>query len=253
MQSPAILAAPFASQVSAGVMDESYARLRCIRPALRFRLRSRALVAAEAWKKYAASGSPRILDLGAAEGRTLVEIARHLGSGRYVGVELDEGLSAAAGILPPGMALVKGDVCALPDCLEDGFFDVVSLLAVLEHVLSPVTALQEAKRMLRAGGLVVATCPNPLWDRVAGRLGLVRDEHHVQQLDLSALCGLAEQAGLEIVEARRFMWSPIACLPYLRVPVPVKVADAIDRLVNRIPLLNQLCVNAYVVARKPMS
>ena len=48
--------------------------------------------------------------------------------------------------------------------------------------------------MLRAGA-VGATCPNPMVDHVAGRLGLVRDNSSCQQLDLYALRGLAVQAG----------------------------------------------------------
>ena len=66
------------------VMDASYARKRRESPALGFRLRSRAQVVIRAWKKYGGQGSPRILELGAAEGRTLVEISRQIGPGRYV-------------------------------------------------------------------------------------------------------------------------------------------------------------------------
>ena len=253
MYAPALLAEPSAPAIQAGVMGESYAGLRVTSPALRFRLRSRASTVARAWQKHGERRSPRVLDMGAAEGRTLVEIARRVGGGDHVGVELDVGLIAAGDALPDGIRLVKGDVCALPDSLGEESFDAVSMLAVLEHLTQPLAALREARRMLRTGGILVATCPNPAWDFVAGRLGLVRGEHHLQQLDLCGLCELVGQAGLEIVEARRFMWAPVACLPYLRVPVPVGIAGTIDQIVNRIPLGRALCVNAYVVARKPGS
>jgi SAM-dependent methyltransferase len=215
MPMPALLAEPIPHDSQAGVMDESYARLRRTSPALRFRLQGRALVVVRAWMKHGGHRTPRILDLGAAEGRTLVEIAGQLGHGHHVGVELDDGLIAAGGRLPFGIRLIKGDVCALPDSLDCGSFDIVSLLAVLEHLQSPIAALREAGRMLHPGGIMVATCPNPTWDRVAGRLGLVRDDHHVQRLNLYALRELVTQAGLEIVEARRFMWAPVASLAYL--------------------------------------
>ncbi len=251
MHTPVMLAEPFVVDDPAGVMDESYARLRNTKHALQFRLCSRALVVGRAWKKHGRDCAPRILEMGAAEGRTLLEIARQIGHGEFVGVELDAGLMAAGANLPPGVRLIKGNVCALPDSLCEHSFDAVSLLAVLEHLASPLAALREADRMLRPGGLLVATCPNPRWDVVAGRLGLVREEHHVQQLDLRGLVNLVMRAGFELVDARRFMWAPIACLPYLRIPVPVSLAGAIDRIVSSIPLLDLLCVNAYVIARKP--
>jgi len=232
-------------------MDESYAHMRNVSAALKFRLRARAQIVSRAWKRHGGGKAPYVLDLGAAEGRTLVEIARQVGHGTYTGIELDSGLLAAAQPLPKGIQLIQGNVCQLPEGLVERSFDLAALLAVLEHLPNPASALSEARRVLRRGGLLVATCPNPFWDRVAGRLGLVRGDHHVQQLDLASLSNLVADAAFEIIEARRFMWAPLAVLPYLRLPVNVKTAAAIDALVRRVPLLNKLCVNAYVVARKP--
>ena len=236
---------------NAGVMDASYARQRIVSAALKFRLCDRAHIVSRAWKRFGIGASPHVLDLGAAEGRTLIEIARQIGHGEYTGIELDPGLLAAAKLLPNGMRLIQGNVCELPAMLEDETFELASLLAVLEHLPNPALALQEARRMLRPGGLLVATCPNPFWDGIAGRLGLVRGDHHLQQLDLASLSNVIARAGFEVLEARRFMWAPVASLPYLRLPMNIHLAAAIDSLVHCVPLLNQLCVNAYVVARKP--
>jgi SAM-dependent methyltransferase len=233
-------------------MDVSYANDRKVKPAHKFRLRSRALVVASAWNKFGGPHAPSVVELGAADGRTLLEIASRFGPGSYTGVEFDPGLVAASRELPRHVRIIEGDVCSLPDHLNSAEMDIVSLLAVLEHLAAPDRALSEAKRLLRPGGLLVATCPNPAWDAVAGRLGMVRDDHHVQRLDLYGLARLIRGCGFQILEARRFMWAPVAFLPYLHLPVSPRLAALVDCIATRFPLLKHLCVNAYVVARKPL-
>jgi SAM-dependent methyltransferase len=230
-------------------MDAEYARDRRARPELSFRLRTRAEVVVQAIRRYGRSHEPRVLDVGAAEGASLVEIARGVGSGQYVGIEMGPGLIRSAGRLPDNVTLMQGDACSLP-AEFDGSFDAVSMLAVLEHLPEPVVALGEAHRVLRPGGLVVATCPDPFWDAIAGRLGLVKDEHHLQQVSLGRLRTWIEDAGFTVLHARRFMWAPIATLPYLGIRVSPRTALAIDSAITNVPILRRLCVNAYVVARK---
>jgi hypothetical protein len=104
--------------------------------------------------------------------------------------------------------------------------------------------------MLRPGGLVVVTCPNPLWDALAGRLGLVSDSHHVEQIGLARLRELVSSAGFEVVTSYRFMWAPISFLPYVRIPVPPRLALGVDKVFHSIPLLRHLCVNGCVVGRR---
>lgn len=238
---------------SRGVMDVSYARDRSRKPAHQFRLRSRARVVACAWKQLGGPHAPTVLELGAADGRTLLEIASRIGPGNYTGVEFDPGLVAASREMPDHIRVIEGDVCSLPRQLAHDSIDMVSLLAVLEHLAEPRRALREALRVMRPGAILVATCPNPAWDSVAGRLGLVRDDHHLQRLDLSSLARLVRESGFQILEARRFMWAPVAFLPYLHIPISPSLASAIDRFATQIPLLKYLCVNSFVVARKPLA
>lgn len=239
---------------SAGVMDGKYAAGRVGKPALRFRYRVRAALAVEAYRKRAAGRpSHRVLDLGAAEGATLLEMRALLGGrGRFDGVELSDELLAAAPPLPTDTALYHGDITTeLPAELERGDYDLCTVLAVLEHLADPLAALHNAFAMLRPGGVLVASCPNPVWDEIAGRMRLVADEHHEQRLNGRAMLALAQQAGFVEADFRPFMWAPVGILTYARLALDPRTALALDERLAQIPGLGFSFVNQAVVATKP--
>src|SRR6185436_716868 len=77
---------------------------------------------------------------------------------------------------------------------EDGTFDLVTALDVVEHMDDDVAALREMRRVLRPGGRVLLFVPTFmfLW-------GLQDDvSHHRRRYRLSELGRVLEQAGFEI-------------------------------------------------------
>ncbi len=235
-------------------MGADYARGRLQKPHLRFRYKVRAQVATGAYLKLCDFGADqKVLDLGCADALTLLEIRKQLGGvGQYVGVELSDDLLAAAPALPPNVELVKADVTKLPASLEAGTFTLVTALALLEHLPDPQACVREAFRMLRPGGLFVATCPHPTWDHVAGLLKLVADEHHEQHLDGAGMMRMCEEAGFEKVTFRPFMFAPVGFMPYLRLPIEPKRSLEIDAQVEKTaPWASFAFANQAVVARKP--
>ena len=89
---------------------------------------------------------------------------------RVVGVDVSHRAGVLARRASPGFGFVRGDVRAAP--LRDACADAVISLGVVEHdEAGPLVALQEARRILRRGGLLVLTVP---FDNVARRLVLNR-------------------------------------------------------------------------------
>jgi ubiquinone/menaquinone biosynthesis C-methylase UbiE len=55
---------------------------------------------------------------------------------------------------------IIGDICDI--CLGEELFDVIVCAEVLEHLLEPAKAIEEFERVLKPGGTLIITVPNPL-------------------------------------------------------------------------------------------
>jgi ubiquinone/menaquinone biosynthesis C-methylase UbiE len=117
-----------------GVLGKSYAKDRLNKRYLEFRYKERALVASWATKKYGTSRPIlKLVDFGAAEGLTLLEMRRLIQKkGEYIGVEYNQSLINCAPKLPEDIKLIRGDVTDIRN-IGDNSIDVVTALAVLEH------------------------------------------------------------------------------------------------------------------------
>jgi len=240
---------------SAGVMDSSYASDRLEKPHLKFRLLTRALLAYQAYTRFGPGlASPQLVDFGCAEGLTMLEIRKHFrGEGNYTGIEYAQDLIDSAPPLPENVQILRGDVTHIPESIESDSIDLVVALAILEHLPNPAAALGEATRILRPGGVFIASCPDPAWDTISTKLGLLKGEHHESHLGMSEMTNLVTESGMELRAYWRFMFSPIAFLPYLKIPVPVSPALAIDSVIRAIPLTGKLFVNQAAIGVKPGS
>ncbi|MBA4356649.1 MAG: class I SAM-dependent methyltransferase [Desulfovibrio sp.] len=93
----------------------------------------------------------------------------------------------------------------------DARFDVVTMLAVLEHLDQPLEVVREVERVLRPGGRLVLTVPapaaKPVLEFLAFRLGLVSAEEirdHKRYYGRAELFAFLADAGALRVEA---LWS----------------------------------------------
>lgn len=99
----------------------------------------------------------RLLDVGCGPGTITVDLARAVAPGEVVAVdqapaavELTRDALRAADLM--SVTVQVADVHALP--FEDASFDVVHAHQVLQHLVDPVAALREMRRVTRPGGLV---------------------------------------------------------------------------------------------------
>lgn len=236
-----------------GVMTSAYAKGRLSKPELRYRLRVRARAAFEAMQSHELlnANHSRVLELGAADGRTLLEIWTLLdGRGEFDGIEYAQELIDEAPKLPENMRLLKGDIHAFPSSVADREYDMVTALAVLEHVEDPLLVVQNAFDVLDDGGIFVATSPSPVWDNIAGALGMVADEHHTVEVTLDLMKEWAREVGFRKITTQPFMWVATGTLAYAGLAPDPAVSLKIDRLISRIPGARNVFVNQILVAQK---
>ncbi len=236
-----------------GVMDAEYARGRLEKKYLNYRYRVRAQVAANAFREFHPHmKTVDVLEMGAADALTLLHIRELLGAnGTFDGIEYAQELIDEAPALPSDTRVIQGDVMNLPDEIQDESYDLTSVLAVLEHLSNPQACVDEAFRVLKPGGIFVATCPNPFWDDVAGKFGMVADEFHETEVNSEVLVTLCQNAGFETIAYRPFMWVFTGVLPYIGVELDPQMSLMVDDLVHKMGLLDFSFVNQAVVAQKP--
>ena len=134
-------------------------------------------------------GGERILEVGFGTGLAfpnLHDIYREIH-----GIDLTADIKAAKSVFEPmgiPLFLEKGDVLKMP--YENGFFDTVLLISILEHLkpLEVEQAFAEVKRVLKPGGQVVYGTPveKPFMVFMFRMLGHdIRDEHFSTEREIA--------------------------------------------------------------------
>src|SRR5262249_42972179 len=140
---------------------------------------------------YASPANSReILDAGCGTG-ALLEALRADPANRAVGLDFSE--AALQFCRERGYdRLVRGDLTVLP--FPDARFDVITALDVIEHLDDDAGAAREIARVLKPGGILVASVPayRFLWSGHDIAL------HHRRRYQMSEMTGLLRSAGLAI-------------------------------------------------------
>lgn len=144
--------------------------------------------------------SGKILDLGCGTGFFLRRAQRYFAT---YGVDISPWAVGQASRIARGSDLHVADAASLD--FSDSFFDAVTCFDILEHIEEPQRAIAESARVLKSGGLIVASVPNMdsigrTWKKEAWFAH--RDETHVSLLSNESWRSLLDEGGFDIVNTR---------------------------------------------------
>jgi SAM-dependent methyltransferase len=119
------------------------------------------------------SSKPDLLDIGCGwEAKLLIQLEPHIRSG--VGVDF-KAPDIKTDKLETHSILLSN---ALP--FDDCSFDIVTMLAVLEHLDEPMKIMREVERVLRPGGRLLLTVPSwyakPVLEFLSFKLGIINKD-----------------------------------------------------------------------------
>ena len=151
------------------------------------------------------SRDAHILEIGCGHGETGARALQTGKCGEYCGIEL---YAEAAAVAQQHLSqVICGDAHHVPLPWPDGFFDVLILSEVLEHLVDPHTVLKRLRPLLRAGGQVFASSPNVSHHSVV-RMAIggkwttrdsgIMDRTHVRWFTPSSFRQMFEQAGYQV-------------------------------------------------------
>jgi SAM-dependent methyltransferase len=215
------------------------------------------------------AASPRLLmDLGCGVGGMLAPLAAY---GRVIGTDVTmNGLEHCARRHFPRLVASHGPFSPF----RDGSFDGITAFDALEHIEDDVGALAEIHRMLKPGGLLIAS--GPAYQFLYAQQD--RITHHHRRYTLGAFTGKARSVGFEVAQASYInfllfpvilpivlslkLWQAVTRPPDDRagsnvgIPVPPVVHDLLTAIfASEVHVLRHLSVPAghslIMVARKP--
>ena len=187
------------------------------------------------------TGTQRIVDVGCGDGSATHLVTKLDARNTVIGV--DWSATALSQARARGLLVVQGgvDTAGLP--LPDGSADVVIMSALIEHLVDTDAAIDEARRVLRPGGVLLLSTPNlaawfnrglvglgiqPVFSEVSLRGIYGRPGHEV----VGHLRLFTRRALVEFLTARGFRCERVLGAPYHDVP---RLLRPLDRSLSRWP------------------
>jgi 2-polyprenyl-3-methyl-5-hydroxy-6-metoxy-1,4-benzoquinol methylase len=143
----------------------------------------------------------KILDIGCGVGA----LSEFISTDLYFGVDIDdESLETARNKYPENRFEKK-----YPENLQ---FDTIVLVAVIEHIKTKHSFLEDLKSMLAPNGRIVLTTPHPSAEKVhslGSKIGLfssAANQEHDQLLNYDSIEKIVTQTGLIISKYKRFLF-----------------------------------------------
>jgi SAM-dependent methyltransferase len=163
------------------------------------------------------------------------------------GVDPSDGMLDVLRARTPEVRAVCASGTELP--FPDGAFDVVLTVAVMHHIAEPDAVrrtLGEMVRVVRPGGRVLVwdhNPRNPYWKRLMARVP--QDTGEERLIPEAEMLGGLRAAGAGIVSSVQ-----LGLVPDFVPPVALPAAAAIERLVERTPLVRRLGAHNVILATR---
>jgi SAM-dependent methyltransferase len=205
------------------------------------------------------------LDVGCGDGQTAGVWLRDHGRS-YVGVDVSANAVAAARALGLEAQVIE-TAASLP--FADATFDAVMCIEVLEHLFAPAAAVAEILRVLKPGGVLVATVPNVAYWRkrvelaVLGRFDPFGDglsaeqpwrDPHIRFFSVGALRRMLGTTGFEHISIGGHEGTLVGDLPVVRRFIRSRESSTTYRfLEQRLPALFGMRLHAIAYKPPPRS
>lgn len=218
-----------------GVLNKNYHKGRIKRIDYKYRLKRRTYEVVKAIEKYC-ENPKRILDLGTADGLMLSRIKNKYPEAECMGVEYAQELIDANE--DSRIKIIQGNAQRLP--FPDNQFDIVIATAIIEHVERPEKLISESCRVLKRGGVLIITTPNPFFEKIASLIGALDGDEHQITFNLKTLKKYLKAGGFETLLLKKFMISPIGF------PAEILIEKMLNKFHANFTLLNQLAVGKKI-------
>jgi len=180
------------------------------------------------------TGAQRIVDVGCGDGSATSLVSDLSARNTVIGV--DWSATALARARARGLLVVQGGVDSSGLPLPDGCADVVIMSELIEHLVDTDSAVDEIRRVLRPGGVLLLSTPNlAAWfNRVLVGLGI---QPVFSEVSLRGIYGrpgrevvghlrlFTRRALVEFLAARGFSCERVLGAPYHDVPRPLRPLD----------------------------
>ncbi len=221
----------------AGVLKANYYYGRLKRTDLKYRLKRRTKEVSKVIRKsFGLASKLRCLDMGTADGLMLSKLNTIFNFKEAIGIDLSKELISKN--KDPKIKLELSDVEKTR--FKSNYFDIIVSAAVIEHLDNPEKFLSECYRLLKKGGLLIITTPNPFFDKIASTIGYEKGDEHTITFKLKTLKAFLKKHNFKIIHSKHFMFFPFFNLP---------LENQIESLLHLFSL-GKLMTNQLVVGKK---
>jgi len=154
------------------------------------------------WAAKAIRPHDKVLDIGCFQGEFLIHVGRRIDLG--IGIDPLLGIESVSGKIK----LFRWSFQE-PMPFPNHYFDVIVMLATIEHINDRETIARECSRLLKSGGRMIITAPEPAVDIVIDLLvrlrladGMSLEQHSGFKPD--ALPGIFSPYGFQLTARRKF-------------------------------------------------